>query len=66
MERLIFVLKQDAQAFEKSLENVSRYLSYKLKRQIKPEQVLQAFKDEAITIFAGSPTLFTGLINYPG
>ena len=31
-----------------------------------PEEVLRAFKEEAITIFAGSPTLFTGLINYPG
>ena len=29
-----------------------------------PDEVLKAFADEKITIFAGSPTLFTGLMNY--
>ncbi|NKB36848.1 MAG: AMP-binding protein [Gammaproteobacteria bacterium] len=31
-----------------------------------PDEVLSAFSQEAITIFAGSPTLFTGLMNYEG
>jgi long-chain acyl-CoA synthetase len=29
-----------------------------------PQEVLDAFGNEKITIFAGSPTLFTGLMNY--
>jgi long-chain acyl-CoA synthetase len=29
-----------------------------------PQEVLDTFGDEKITIFAGSPTLFTGLMNY--
>lgn len=30
-----------------------------------PQEVLDTFGKEKITIFAGSPTLFTGLMNYP-
>ena len=31
-----------------------------------PGEVLAALVDEKITVFAGSPTVFTGLLNYPG
>ena len=31
-----------------------------------PEAVLAALVQEKITLFAGSPTIFTGLLNYPG
>ena len=31
-----------------------------------PEEVIAALLREKITLFAGSPTIFTGLLNYPG
>ena len=31
-----------------------------------PEEVIAALVREKITLFAGSPTIFTGLLNYPG
>ena len=31
-----------------------------------PEEVIAALGREKITLFAGSPTIFTGLLNYPG
>ena len=32
----------------------------------RPEEVIAALVREKITLFAGSPTIFTGLLNYPG